>query len=101
MTGIGSSWMTMLNRSAPDATPELVLTDIKVVLLDRLVPDKAHTPPATRTLASCLTKITRLGGYLARAGDLPPGSPVIWRGLSRLTDITLGASLAPPAPRCG
>ena len=94
-------WMTMLNRSAPDVTPALALTDIEVALLDRLVPDKAHTPPATRTLASCLTKIARLGGYLARAGDPPPGNTVMWRGLSRLTDITLGASLAPPAPRCG
>ena len=94
-------WMTMLNRSAPDATPELALTDIEVALLDRLVPDKAHAPPATRTLASCLTKIARLGGYLARAGDPPPGNTVMWRGLSRLTDITLGASLAPPAPTCG
>jgi hypothetical protein len=94
-------WMTMLNRSAPDVTPELALTDIEVALLDRLVPDKAHTPPATRTLASCLTKIARLGGYLARAGDPPPGNTVMWRGPSRLTDITLGASLALPAPRCG
>jgi hypothetical protein len=94
-------WMTMLNRSAPDATPELALTDIEIALLDRLVPDKAPAPPATRTLASCLTKIARLGGYLARAGDPPPGNTVMWRGLSRLTDITLGASLAPPAPRCG
>jgi hypothetical protein len=94
-------WMTMLNRSAPDVTPELALTDIEVALLDRLVPDKAPAPPATRTLASCLTKIARLGGYLARAGDPPPGNTVMWRGLSRLTDITLGASLAPPAPRCG
>src|SRR5918995_1607165 len=94
-------WMTMLNRSAPDVTPELALTDIEVALLDRLVPDKAPAPPATRTLASCLTKIARLRGYLARAGDPPPGNTVMWRGLSRLTDITLGASLAPPAPRCG
>ena len=94
-------WMTMLNRSAPDATPELALPDIEVALLDRLVPDKAPATPATRTLASCLTKIARLGGYLAQAGDPPPGNTVMWRGLSRLTDITLGASLAPPAPRCG
>src|SRR4051794_9401966 len=62
-------WMTMLNRSAPDAAPELALTDIEVALLDRLVPDKARAPPGMRTLSSCLTKIARLGGYLARAGD--------------------------------
>jgi len=31
------------------------------------------------------------GGYLARANDPPPGNTVMWRGLSRLTDIALGA----------
>ncbi|WFU40045.1 hypothetical protein QA640_38430 [Bradyrhizobium sp. CB82] len=38
-----------------------------------------------------LSKIARLGGYLARASDPPPGNTVMWRGLSRLTDIALGA----------
>ncbi|MGY4622983.1 hypothetical protein [Bradyrhizobium sp. USDA 4486] len=31
------------------------------------------------------------GGYLARASNPPPGNTVMWRGLSRLTDIALGA----------
>jgi hypothetical protein len=35
--------------------------------------------------------IARLGGYLARATDPPPGNTVMWRRLSRLTDIELGA----------
>jgi hypothetical protein len=38
-----------------------------------------------------------LGGYLARAGDAPPGSIVVWRGLSRLTDIETGAVVAASA----
>ncbi len=32
----------------------------------------------------------RVGGYLNRASDAPPGNTVIWRGMSRLTDIELG-----------
>jgi hypothetical protein len=32
-------------------------------------------------------------GYLARAHDPPPGNKVMWRGLSRLTDIELGATI--------
>lgn len=36
-------------------------------------------------------KSPRLGGYLARASDPPPDNAVMWRGLSRLTDIKLGA----------
>jgi Transposase DNA-binding len=82
-------WMTMLNRSAPDALPTLALTATEIGVLDRLVNDK---PQARRkTLSHYLTKIARLGGYLARANDPPPGNTVMWRGLSRLTDIALGA----------
>ena len=82
-------WITMLNRSAPDAAPILALTTTEIAVLDRLVNDK---PPARRkTLSHYLTKIARLGGYLARANDPPPGNTVMWRGLSRLTDIALGA----------
>jgi hypothetical protein len=57
-------------------------------MLDRLVNDKSI---ARKTLSHYLIKIARLGGYLARASDPPPGNTVMWRGLSRLTDIALGA----------
>ncbi|UWU83129.1 hypothetical protein N2605_26755 [Bradyrhizobium yuanmingense] len=46
---------------------------------------------ARKTLSHYVIKIARLGGYLARASDPPPGNTVMWRGLSRLTDIALGA----------
>ena len=48
------------------------------------------------SIESCLVEIARLGGYLARANDPPPGNKVIWRGLSRLADITYGATLRLP-----
>jgi len=84
-------WMTMLNRSDPDATPTLGLTETEIELLDHLVKDK--NSPQRRTLSHYLTKIAKLGGYLARANDPPPGNTVMWRGLSRLTDIGLGAMI--------
>lgn len=87
-------WMTMINRSAPAAKPPLVLTNVEITLLDHLIPDKNHPPPREKPLAVSLTKIARLGGYLARASDPPPGNTVLWRGIARLTDITLGSTLA-------
>ncbi|WLA39722.1 IS4 family transposase [Bradyrhizobium elkanii] len=80
-------WLTMLNRIAPDASP-------KLALLDQLISGASHRRCRPGTLAFYLTKLARLGGYLARAGDPPPGNVVIWRGLSRLTDIELGAEIA-------
>lgn len=43
-----------------------------------------------RTLSAYLTKRARLGGYLAKSKDPPPGNMVMWRGLSRLKDIGIG-----------
>jgi hypothetical protein len=83
-------WMTMVNRSMPDASPEIALTSTELYLLDQLVPDRSSPVPPSSTLALYLTKLARLGGYLARAKDPPPGNLVIWRGLTRLTDIQLG-----------
>jgi hypothetical protein len=65
------------------------------------MPDKGQAQTSARTLSSCLTKIARLGGFLARTRDPPPGTMVMWRGLSRLTDIALGAKLARAAANCG
>ncbi len=83
-------WLTMLNRAAPDAPPKLALTVTEIRLLDHLVPDKRE-PPDRKSVSRYIIKIARLGGYLARANDPAPGNIVMWRGLSRLTDIELGA----------
>ena len=84
----------MISRATPDADPELAITTVEMKLLDQLVPAKDPTLPQPATVSSYLTKIARLGGYLARAHDPPPGNIVMWRGLSRLTDIKLGATIA-------
>ena len=70
------------------------LTPIERRLLDRLIPDKKNGPTGKKTLSAYITKIARLGGYLARASDSPPGNTVMWRGLARLTDIAIGFELA-------
>lgn len=85
-------WMTMLNRAAPAASPIVALTALETRLLDELLHEEPKQRPR-RTLSRYLTGIARLGGYLARAKDPPPGNLVMWRGLSRLTDIELGFTI--------
>lgn len=87
-------WMTMINRCSPDASPQLVLTPEEINLLDKLVKGKTQHDHRTKNLSYYLTKIAQLGGYLARKSDPPPGNIVMWRGLSRLTDIAIGFKLA-------
>jgi hypothetical protein len=79
----------MLNRTRHDAAPTEAFTELDQYLLDELVPNKG-SPPAAPSLGHYIVKLARLGGYLARAHDPPPGNTVIWRGMSRLTDIELG-----------
>ncbi|WP_206352407.1 hypothetical protein [Tautonia rosea] len=81
-------WLTMTNR----ATPEVALTATEVAILDQLGGDT--TGPARPTVSHSLVAIAKLGGYLARTKDPPPGNMVIWRGLTRLMDIQLGFELS-------
>jgi transposase-like protein len=87
-------WMTMINRSTSNAPAGTVFTPTERRLLDHLVPDRRTDRARHRSLSTYLTKVARLGGYLARASDPPPGNMVMWRGLSRLTDIELGFGMA-------
>ncbi len=80
-------WMTMPNRVAPDAPAETALTASEIHLLDQVLttlPNKRKT----------LSYYPKLRGYFARGGDPPPGNLVTWRGLSRLRDIEISASIS-------
>ena len=84
-------WLTMVNRASPEAPAEVALTRTEIEILDRMAAPAG--PPARPTIAHYLLAIAKLGGYLARAKDPPPGNMVLWRGLSRLTDIHVGFEL--------
>lgn len=85
-------WLTMTNRVSPDLPARLVFTDTEIKLLDHLVPMKDGS--RKKTVGQFLIRLARLGGYLNRARDAPPGNMVLWRGMARLTDIHLGFTLA-------
>ena len=84
-------WLTMTSRETPEAPPEVALTAAEVEILSRLAADP--DPPARPTVSHYLVAIAKLGGYLARAKDPPPGNMVLWRRLTRLMDIQLGFEL--------
>lgn len=93
-------WLTMAARVAPDAPPAVAFTPAEVALLDRVAGDPPEA--ADRTVAHDLRVVAKLGGYLARARDPPPGNLVVWRGLARLADLVLGHEFTAPAePSCG
>ena len=84
----------MVNRSAPNSKPKTVFAESELRVLDAVMPAHNSREARRRSLGDYLVRLARLGGYLNRANDPPPGNTVIWRGMSRLADITFGVLLA-------
>lgn len=70
------SWLTMLSRGPQDAPPAAAFTQVERGLLERTTPERKRDEP--RDLDFYVRAIARLGGYLNRAADPPPGTTVIW-----------------------
>ncbi len=84
-------WMTMMNRASDKLPPQAVLSEQEMKILDMLKPDD----PVIRRkdLSDYILKVAKLGGYLARAHDPPPGNIVMWRGMARLSEIQIGVEI--------
>ena len=84
-------WLTMINRTAPESSALEVFTKTEIEILDKL--RSSGATPRIKTVKDYVIELAKIGGYLARGKDPPPGNTVMWRGLSRLTDIHLGFEL--------
>jgi len=85
-------WLTMVHRTNPKTSADAVFTETEIAILNQLAGDPGH--PFPKNVAHYVLAVARLGGYLHRKNDGPPGNTVLWRGLSRLTDIHLGVELS-------
>jgi hypothetical protein len=81
----------MVNRTNPRTAATSVFTNRELTILNHLAGDARQS--AKTSIAHYLNIVAKLGGYLARKADGPPGNLVLWRGLSRLTDIHLGVKI--------
>ena len=82
-------YLMMLGRVCPELPCDRVLeTDewqaVYAVMKEQLPP----SPPPP--LGEMVTLIAKLGGYLGRKGDSPPGPKAMWIGMQRMTDLALG-----------
>lgn len=88
-------WMTMINQTSPKSPASTVFTPSEIEILELLdAGNKSKSKAKTKTVHHYLIRLAKIGGYLARGKDPPPGNTIIWRGLSRLTDIHLGFELS-------
>jgi hypothetical protein len=85
--------MTLLGREVPELPAEVLFTDIELEVLDAFAKSRRDLKPVER-LADAVHLVARLGGYLGRKNDPPPGPKVIWLGYMKLRAMTIGFLLA-------
>jgi hypothetical protein len=84
-------WLTMVHRTNPKTPADAVFTETEIAILNHVAGDSPEATP--KNVSHYVLIIAKLGGYLARKHDGPPGNTVMWRGLSRLTDIHFGVEI--------
>jgi hypothetical protein len=81
-------WLTYQARQTPDAPCTLALTTPQWQALYAFVQRTTLLPQSPPSLREVVRWIGQLGGFIGRKGDGEPGVKVLWRGWSRLLDIT-------------
>ena len=82
-------WITFLGREGKKIHPKAAFDALELHVIASFYKKSGRLT----SLNEYIVHLARLGGYLARKDDSPPGNMVIWRGLSRLQDLKLGFEL--------
>jgi len=81
-------WITRISRASPSAPPTICYARIELKALNKVeIKAGRELLEKQNCLEAYTVALARLGGYLARKSDPPPGDTVIWRGFQRLRDL--------------
>jgi len=81
-------------RAAAREESERLAHEVIEPLMRAVLAERSGGSPATMTLGTFWTEVARLGGYLARSHDGPPGWRTIWKGWLSLQTLLEGVHLA-------
>jgi hypothetical protein len=81
-------YLVMLARTVPDLSCEAVFAPEEWRAVHMVI-QREKPPSQAPKLGDFLSTMARLGGYLARKGDGPPGPKAIWIGLQRTRDFVI------------
>ena len=84
--------MTLLGRETPDLPAEVLFSDIELQVLEAFANTRKDLKPPTR-LHEAVLVVAKLGGYLGRKNDPPPGHQLMWEGYTVLRHMCSGAAL--------
>lgn len=78
-------WLSKISREAPEAKSDHCFTKEQKKMLVKLEKSaKGFKLRMNSKSGDFIVALAKLGGYLARKSDPPPGQIVLWRGLMRL-----------------
>ena len=83
--------MTLLGREVPELPAELLFCELELEVLTAFASTRRLDAPTT--LGQAVRMVARLGGYLARKSDPPPGHQLLWHGYITLQGMCLGYAL--------
>ena len=93
-------YLTMQGRETPEVASDLFFSEQEVEVL-RLVKyrgEYAVNKGKSLSLREAILIIATLGGFV-KGKNREPGVEVMWRGIRRLADILIGASLMMGVPK--
>jgi len=83
--------MTLLGRETPELPAEVLFSDIELRTLRAYAKKKRLNPPSL--LGEAVRLVAKIGGYLGRTNDPPPGHQLLWQGYTEFQFMCLGFAL--------
>jgi hypothetical protein len=80
--------MTLLGRETPELPAEVLFSDIELRTLHAYAKKKRLKPPWL--LGEAVLLVAKIGGYLGRNSDPPPGHQLLWQGYTEFQFMCLG-----------
>lgn len=77
-----------MSREFPKISCEAIFSQSEWQATYQVIHKKAGIPTEVPTLGEFTIMVARLGGYLNRKNDPPPGATVLWRGLEKVQTYT-------------
>lgn len=83
--------MTLLGRDTPPLPPDILFSDVELRTLRAFAKKSRLKPP--EHLEDAVRLVAKIGGYLGRNNDPPPGHQLLWQGYREFQLMCLGAAL--------
>ncbi len=86
--------LILFGRETPELPPEVFFSDYEIEALGAYAKKRGYPPPVTLGAAAFL--VAKMGGYMARKIDPPPGNRIMWRGYTFFRSLCAAYDLLRP-----